>query len=208
MEDSLTALVKEDPETPEVDSGSNPILNPGKYFINNFVDAHYNHILRYALVLTKNLEDAKDLTQTAYEKAWQAFSKKPSNAFFPFAWLKTIARNTFFNEYRRKKRGIVTEEIDENNTGVIYHPDPFHGITVDDIAASDAKMNELEELMFGEEIEKVRGIHPQLRRTYYMFVLFDLNCNEINEMTGIPIGTVTSRVYRAARNLRKVVNLY
>lgn len=206
MEADLASLVKEYPKAPEVDPGS-ALRNSTQYFTDNFVLPHYTHILRYARCFTGNVEDAKDLAQTTYERAWESFSRKPSTSFFPIAWLKTIVRNAYFNEYRRKKKSPITEDNGESPKEAVYHPDPFHGITAQDIATSDEKMNELEELMFGDEIQQVRKIPIHRRRTYYLFVVFDFDHNEITATEGIATGTVNSRVYRAVRNFRKVIHI-
>ena len=63
------------------------------------VDALY----RQAMKLTNNPDDAQDLVQDTFEKGFKAFeSFKPGTNFE--AWMTTIERNAFFNQYARAKR--------------------------------------------------------------------------------------------------------
>lgn len=63
------------------------------------VDALY----RQAMKLTNNPDDAQDLVQDTFEKGFKAFeSFKPGTNFE--AWMTTIERNAFFNQYAKAKR--------------------------------------------------------------------------------------------------------
>ena len=69
-------------------------------------------LLTFAYHLTYNQQDAEDLVQETYMKAYKAIDKyiEGTNAK---AWLFKILKNNFINEYRRKSRGPLMKELDE-----------------------------------------------------------------------------------------------
>lgn len=63
-----------------------------------FVDALYNTAYR----MTRNAEDAEDLVQETYLKAYRYYDKFEEGTNFK-AWLFKIMKNTFINNYRKKQ---------------------------------------------------------------------------------------------------------
>ena len=57
----------------------------------------------YALSLTKNIQDAEDLLQETFIKAFLSYEKTGSIKY----WLVTVLRNEFLNLYRKRKREIL-----------------------------------------------------------------------------------------------------
>jgi RNA polymerase sigma-70 factor (ECF subfamily) len=74
---------------------------------------HMMSMQNYALYLTKNSENAKDLLQDTYLKAYRFWNnyEKGSNVK---AWLYQIMKNSFINDYRKKDKEPKKIEYDEN----------------------------------------------------------------------------------------------
>src|SRR5579863_8476693 len=87
-----------------------------------FVDALYNTAYR----MTRNAEDAEDLVQETYLKAYRYYDKFEEGTNFK-AWLFKIMKNTFINNYRKKQltpHKIDFSEIEESYERVIQKNAP------------------------------------------------------------------------------------
>ncbi|MFO7950708.1 MAG: sigma-70 family RNA polymerase sigma factor [Candidatus Fermentibacteraceae bacterium] len=157
-----------------------------------FIDGLYG----YALHLTRNPEDACDLVQETYARAFKAQEQYTlgTNAR---AWLFAILRNTFLNQIRsasRRPKEVQCDWVDElPHHGVEeirkFGPDPY-----------DQFLNDL----LREDIEKALDELPEPFKS--AVVLCDVegfSYKEISEILGVPIGTVRSRIHRGRSHLRK-----
>src|SRR3978361_2586758 len=73
-----------------------------------FVDALYNTAYR----MTRNSEDAEDLVQETYLKAYRYYDKFEGGTNFK-AWLFKIMKNTFINNYRKKQQAPTLSDFAE-----------------------------------------------------------------------------------------------
>ncbi len=139
----------------------------------------------FARSLTKNEEDAKDLLQDTILKAMKYRDKfvSPTNLK---AWLYTIMRNTFINNYRRKK--VVTMVHDDSPND--YMLDRESAVT----QSQTSKIYTQEILNAVNELEEEYRV-PFLKH-YEGF-----KYKEIGEELNLPIGTVKSRIYIARQKL-------
>jgi len=155
-------------------------------------------LYKTALRLTRNSEDAEDLLQETYLKAYRHY-----NSFQPGtnlkAWLFKILKNTFINEYRRRKQippQVDFSEFEETFESVLVGKDRAVRTPEDDL---------LESTLDGE----VRRALSALPHNYKVVVLLaDLEgyaYKEIAEILAIPVGTVMSRLYRGRRLLEKAL---
>lgn len=64
------------------------------------VKTHLNGVIRYVSFLLRGNEDAKDIAQEVFLKAWQQFDPKMKGSFRP--WIMTIARNLVIDRFRRR----------------------------------------------------------------------------------------------------------
>ncbi len=71
---------------------------------------HMDMLYAVALRLTRNVADAEDLTQNALVKALRFHDKFKEGTYIK-AWLLTILRNTFINEYRKRSRTPISVEL-------------------------------------------------------------------------------------------------
>jgi RNA polymerase sigma factor (sigma-70 family) len=139
----------------------------------------------YALKLTTNLDDAQDLVQETMLKALKYRSKFSDGTNFG-AWMHTIMKNTFINQYRRKKKRLVVTDDTENqvylnNTRYKTDCGADHLTLHDEIKQTVNNLDEKYQAPF------------QLHFEGYKY-------HEIADQLHLPVGTVKSRIF-TARNL-------
>ncbi len=148
-------------------------------------------LMRYALSLTKNSEDANDLLQETTFKALKNSDKFKLGTNLK-AWLYTIMRNQFINKYRKAKRKPVVLDGSDTN----YLIDSNDRYKVRNEGDSDILMEEL--MGF---IESLRKEHKEPFLMNYRGYKYD----EIATKLGLPLGTVKSRIFLARKQVQKMI---
>ena len=157
------------------------------------VKRHMQRAYYAALGLTGSHDDALDLSQEAFVRAFRARATvDPDRPFYP--WLYQIVRRLCFNFLRdRKTRGRRLEEATPWLAGEIRAR----------AAASDPGRN-AERAELRALLENAIDDLPEREREVLVLKEFEgLRYREIAELLGIPIGTVMSRLYSARRNLAR-----
>jgi RNA polymerase sigma-70 factor (ECF subfamily) len=148
------------------------------------LDAAYN----LALWLARNEPDAQDVAQEACLRAFKFFDNYRGES--PRAWLLTIVRNTFYNWLRKNRPPEIIFDLDDE------------ALEVEDLSADV----ELANSRIGDA-EIVRRAIAQLPVEFREIVVLremeGLSYKEIAAVSGIPIGTVMSRLARARQQLQK-----
>jgi len=161
---------------------------------------HAEALYRFAFKLTSNEDDANDLVQDTYLKAYRFIKsyEKGSNAK---AWLFRILKNSFINNYRKvsKEPNKVDYEEAENflNTGLSAYSESI-----------DLR-DKLFRGLIGDEVSTALNALPVDFRT--VIILCDIEeftYEEISKIVDIPIGTVRSRLHRARKMLRDMLLTY
>lgn len=150
-----------------------------------------------ALNLVKNHEDALDLSQDAFVKAFKAIKSFDINAMF-FPWFYKIIRNHCLNHIKKNQRirNDSLEEMEEE-TYVQFEdnkPKPREQYQTDETCAQ-----------LWDAIEKLK---PDFREIITLKHFHNLSYKEIAEALDIPIGTVMSRLFNARQELRDLVKKY
>lgn len=147
----------------------------------------YDQGLRqYAFSLTLNQDDANDLVQETYLKIMQNSDYFKENTNLK-AWIYTIMKNSFINNYRRKQRSKVFVEQSED----LYHLNNLASNPSD-----DADMN-----FYVKDInEKIMEKKEDQRKPFEMF-LDGFKYQEIADEMNISIGTVKSRIFFTRKKL-------
>ncbi|MFQ5528094.1 MAG: sigma-70 family RNA polymerase sigma factor [Thermoanaerobaculia bacterium] len=163
-----------------------------------FVDSLYNTAFR----MTRNSEDAQDLVQETYLKAYRHYDKFQEGTNFK-AWLFKILKNSFINNYRKKQGRPPQSDFAEIE-------DAFESRVSED--ATRRIKNPEDELLENVLDEDVQRALDELPYDYRMAILLaDLEgftYKEIAEILEVPLGTVMSRLYRGRKLLESAMLEY
>lgn len=157
---------------------------------------HLNMMYAVALRLTRNATDAQDLTQNAVVKALR-FHDHFADGTYIKAWLLTILRNTFINEYRSKARRLDSVELTGTEAAPVIAP----GAAAVSPDAHETKAN-LIDLLDDEVKAALEALPEDFRVAVVMADLEDRSYKEIADAIGCPLGTVMSRLFRGRKLLR------
>jgi len=142
------------------------------------------NLSRYAYSLTSNKDDAKDLVQETFFKALNNQEKFNEHTNIK-AWVYTIMKNTFINDYRRrtKRQTILSSDVHEyflNNTPTDLSPESDFG--------------------FRELLKAVNSLEPEFRIPFQMHDN-GFKYQEIADELGLHLGTVKSRIHFSRQKL-------
>ena len=145
---------------------------------------------RFAISLTTNRDDAKDLVQETYLKALTYRDKFMNNTNLK-AWVYTIMKNSFINNYRRSSRENTTFDntqdlyyLNHSNQG--YESNPETSLSVDEI------------------LEHISKLDDDLRIPFQMHQE-GFKYKEIADKMNLKIGTVKSRIFFGRKKLMEVI---
>ncbi len=155
---------------------------------------HLDALYRTAHRLTGSPEEAQDLVQETYLRAFRFFHqfKEGTNCR---AWLYKILRNTFVNRYEKKKRDLASVDLEDVA--------PFVGQVDEEIGYSADTYDEMLGRLLDDDVKQALMDLPEPYRI--VVILADLESmayKEIAEVVEIPIGTVMSRLFRGRKALR------
>lgn len=157
-------------------------------FINNF-GLLTSPLQSFAYNLTRNQEDAKDLYQ---ETAFRAITNK--DKFRPGtnlkAWLFTIMKNIFINNYRKKVKKNTVIDTTEN----LYYINS--GSVVGNDAGGNIVMDELNQMI--KDIDETLSVPFMMHHNGFKY-------QEIADQLELPLGTVKSRIFFARKALKEKV---
>lgn len=153
---------------------------------------HMNSIYTYALRLCRDRDDANDLVQETYVKAFRFFESFERGTNIK-AWLFRILKNTFINKYRKDAREpdvIEYSEVEE-----------FYESIRSTYTTSTNLETQVFDGVFDDDVTKALESLPDDFKTVVLLCDVEgFTYEEIAEFINCPIGTVRSRLHRA-RNL-------
>lgn len=155
---------------------------------------HMDVLYNFALRTTGSEDDARDLLQETYLKAYRFWDKYEKGTNIR-AWLFRIMKNSYINRYRKETREPDT--VDYSDVENFY----------DSIRAESTDTNDLQEKLFGgllgDEVTKALESLPEDFRTVVILCDIEgLTYEEIAEFIDRPIGTVRSRLHRGRKLLQ------
>jgi RNA polymerase sigma-70 factor, ECF subfamily len=154
-----------------------------------------------ALRMTRNPNDAEDLIQETFAKAFAGFHQfKPDTNLR--AWLHRILANTFINSYRKKRREPVQD------LGFDFQEDWQTGNDPLAPPVASAEVQALERLGDSEILMALRELPTEFRVAIYLADIEGYPYRQIADMMGIPIGTVMSRLHRGRAKLKQRLMSY
>ncbi|MBA4505024.1 sigma-70 family RNA polymerase sigma factor [Corynebacterium sanguinis] len=149
-----------------------------------------------ALRMTRNPQDAEDLVQETYLKAFNAFdSFKPGTNLK--AWLYRIMTNAYINTYRKKQRRPIETSTEDMTDHQLYTTSSH-----DSTGLESAEVAALKGMPNGRISEAFDELNEDYRMVVYMADVEDMAYKEIAEALDIPLGTVMSRLHRGRKQLR------
>lgn len=159
---------------------------------------HEKRVYNLCLRMSANADDALDLSQEAFIKAWRALGQYQFEASFS-TWLFRLTSNVCLDFLRRKKRRqelSLTESYEDSDAGEeLSLPDPQP--LPEEQAITGETRRELAQAM--------ARLAPDHREILQLRVVEDLSYEQIAEILDIRVGTVKSRLARARLSLRKIL---
>ena len=152
-----------------------------------------------ALRMTRNPQDAEDLVQETYLKAYNAFdSFKPGTNLK--AWLYRIMTNTYINNYRKMKRRPLETSAEDVTDSQLYTSSSH-----DSTGLESAEVEALKMMPNSRISDALNSLNEDYRMVVYYADIEGLAYKEIAEVMEIPLGTVMSRLHRGRKQLREML---
>lgn len=160
------------------------------------MDALYN----FAFRLTLNEDDANDLVQETYLKAYR-FIESYQSGTNAKAWLFRILKNSFINDFRKKSK--EPDKTDYDEVEQIYNSEDAHYSATVDLRS------EVFSGVLGDELTSALNQLPvDFRLIILLSDIEGFTYEEMSKIIGIPIGTVRSRLHRARNMLKDSIKEY
>jgi RNA polymerase sigma-70 factor (ECF subfamily) len=158
---------------------------------------HENALYNYALKISGNADDAHDLVQETYYKAYRHFDKFQSGTNSK-AWMFMILKNTFINDYRKSKREPY--KLDYEQIQNFY----------ENVKSDRANENNLDteyynNLLDDELTEAIDQLPTKMQEVFLLCDLEGYSYEETADLVQCPIGTVRSRLHRARYMLQEIL---
>jgi RNA polymerase sigma-70 factor (ECF subfamily) len=150
---------------------------------------HLNAAYNLARWLTRNEQDAQDVVQEAYLRAFRFFDGYHGGEDGR-SWVLEIVRNTCFTWLRREKRNLTAVFDESAHTS---HAPGSHRPNQEEALVEDAKRTILRDC--------IEGLPEEFREVIVMRELEEMSYRQIGEATGLAAGTVMSRLSRARKRL-------
>lgn len=171
------------------------------YKLNKMSDTEFDDLLLrnadflkpFAIKLTAGAETAKDLMQ---ETMYRALANKEKYHFGTNikAWLYTIMRNIFINDYRKSVKQNVVLDNSENEFLLNYNQ-----FTIGNTAEAEMRVKEITESIYRL---------PRIFKNPFLLYFDGYKYHEIAEMLDEPLGTIKSRIYFARKLLKADITRY
>lgn len=169
--------------------------NPQRERFERLAESCFSSVYGTALRLTRDSEDAQDLTQEALVRAFEAFDRFDGRNFK--AWILRILTNLYINRYRRQQRVGGISSLDDENSAEPAAP------------IEEAPDRQIFDGLLGAEVEAALAQVPEVfRLSVVLSDLEGLSYDEIAEITEVPVGTVRSRIARGRAILRRELLTY
>lgn len=158
--------------------------------LTKMIDTHKPTLMRYALSLTGDEDDANDLMQETLLCAWRFFDSFEIGTN-EFGWLKSIMKNQFINSKRKGK--FFTDSVSYEDVRTSQHP------------FGSMEMQGMVYDLTDETIKALLSLDKSHRVVFIMSVAMDYSYEEIASVLDIPLGTVSSRVAKAKSKLKSLL---
>ena len=165
------------------------IVSGQKELFRLLIKRHERAIYGMGMSFFRNVEDASDFTQEVFLKVFRNLSHFEGRSRFS-TWVYKIAYNTAINSINRKK--------------------DYHSL-VEDVTESEKdtpERNFLRDLARNAVLDAIKELPERFRVCVDLYFFYDRSYNEIETITGYPVNTIKSHVFRAKKILRKQLEDY
>jgi RNA polymerase sigma-70 factor, ECF subfamily len=160
--------------------------------LDRLIEQYQHRLLRYLVYLTGNRERAEDLFQETWMRVMERGAQYNGKSRFD-TWLFAIARHLVIDG-SRKKTGFSLEAMTEPRDGSI--PREF-------AAKQPSQLDEALVAQQGREVTAALGdLDTSQREVIILRFYEEMSLDEISEITGAPLSTVKSRLYRGLQAMR------
>ena len=159
---------------------------------------HLDSAFNLARWLARNDQDAEDIVQEAFLRAYRFFDSFHGDDARP--WIMGIVRNTFYTWYQQQRAQRQSTQFDED----------LHSGTAVDASAVQRSDDNPETLLLHKDAQRqfhraLSALPEEFREVLVMRELEDLSYKDIAGIVGIPVGTVMSRLARGRKRLAQVL---
>lgn len=154
---------------------------------------HLSQLYTAAVYLTKDKSEAEELVQETYLRAFQFFNKFQPGTNCK-AWLLTILRHLFINEYHQKRR--KPETVDWAEVELVYESMAEQGERANPESLFFSK------LMDGDIENALKELPEEFRTAIVLVDIEGLTYEHAAQVMRCPLGTIRSRVSRGRRMLQ------
>ena len=168
---------------------------------NKLVDKYHSRIYSLTYQMTSNREDAEDLTQEIFIKAFEALPRFKGRSSF-YTWLYRIGINKTIN-YRKKRNRNRPLSIDALDQDITYD-EVYAELYSKDSPLRHIGLNELQ-VKLNEAMQKLSLKH---RTVVVMHDIEGIPHDEIAKIVGVSVGTIRSRLFYARRQLQADLGEY
>lgn len=163
------------------------------------VDAYQNRVYGFVKRMVRDPEEAADVAQEVFIKAFQAFSRFDGRSSLR-TWLFRIAHNLCIDRARRHDRSPIEASLDarEDEDGAWEISDERW--TPEQIVLDDE--------LYAQVEKALSSMSDKLRTVLLLHDREDFAYEEIAETLNVPIGTVKSRLFLARAHLQKQLSVY
>jgi RNA polymerase sigma-70 factor (ECF subfamily) len=164
--------------------------------------AYLDQLYGAAMRMTRNPQDAEDLVQETYMKAFAAFDSFTDGTNLK-AWLFRILTNTYINIYRKRQRQPFQSGSDDLTDWQLHEVESH-----DSRGLRSAEAEALDRLADADVVEALAKVPEDFRMAVYLADVEGFSYKEIAEIMGTPVGTVMSRLHRGRKLLRELLEDY
>jgi RNA polymerase sigma-70 factor (ECF subfamily) len=153
---------------------------------------HLDSVYRVAFRLAGDETQAEDLVQETMLKAYRSWHQyRPGTNVR--AWLLTIVRHTFINEYRKRRRAGKEIDVSQVEAFTVFP----------EVQEVDPEGRFFDQIVDDEVLRAIDALPDEFREALILSDVEGLAYAEIAQVTQVPVGTVKSRLFRARQALQR-----